>query len=86
MTKKEARIYAKEKRLLLEQQDDVVRDASCDQHGILVVAERVAVVLDDDDFHCFHLLSGQLPHIYLCVGAESRTKSALDAMRPSGAH
>lgn len=61
--------------LLLEQQDDVVRDAGCDQHGVLVVAERVAVVLDDDDSHCFHLLSGPVAsHLFMRRRRKSEKK------------
>ena len=48
------------------EQDDVVCDACGDQHSVLVVAERVAVVCDDDDAHEIHLLSGQVAsHLFM---------------------
>lgn len=55
------------------EQDDVVRDAGGDQHSVLVVAERVAVVCDDDDAHGNSPpFWGKLPHTYLCGGTEKR--------------
>ena len=49
--------------LRLLQQNDVVQAASCQQHGVFVVAERVAVMADNDNFH----LITPLPLLFIVV-------------------